>query len=151
MELSQVTHAMVVVLFCLLVAAVWCEEQDQGSALDDLAPSQPQKRSIADLPSDDSAYPAVYVDDDDLDKRSSLFRFGKRGSLFRFGKKRSSLFRFGKRSSLFRFGKRGSLFRFGKRDGDLDDEWVMYPDVYIPDDGVKRTVKSFHWGRQTEE
>ena len=125
-----------------------------GSQVDDLAMSQPQKRSIADLPPGGLAYPAAYagaddVDDDAMDKRSSLFRFGKRGSLFRFGK-RGSLFRFGKRGSLFRFGKRGSLFRFGKRDDDVDDEWEMYPDVYVSDD-VKRAVKSFHWGRETDE
>nr|AQS80524.1 LFRFamide-1 precursor [Charonia tritonis] len=148
MEMSQVIQMLTVVMTCLLVAAVWCEEQ-QGSQLEDMAASQPQKRSVG-LPADDEAYPAVYTGDDDMDKRSSLFRFGKRGSLFRFGK-RGSLFRFGKRGSLFRFGKRGSLFRFGKRADDVADELEMYPDMYVSDDDLKRVVKSFHWGRETEE
>ncbi|KAK7492690.1 hypothetical protein BaRGS_00015995, partial [Batillaria attramentaria] len=122
------------------------------SELGDRASSQPQKRSVGEMSEVDLPYPVGYLDDDDLDKRSSLFRFGKRGSLLRFGK-RGSLFRFGKRSSLLRFGKRGSLFRFGKRDGegDLDQGWEMYPDAYVSDDELKRAAKSFHWGRETEE
>ncbi|PVD36108.1 hypothetical protein C0Q70_03081 [Pomacea canaliculata] len=122
------------------------------SQLEDLAASQPQKRSVGEIPSQDISYPsAVMPEDDDLDKRSSLFRFGKRSSLFRFGK-RGSLFRFGKRGSLFRFGKRGgSLFRFGKRDDDVDEEYEMYPYAYLDDEDVKRAVKSFHWGREIED
>ncbi|XP_070174160.1 uncharacterized protein [Littorina saxatilis] len=125
----------------------------QSSQLQDSEVSHTQKRSIADLPAGELSYGVGYSDDDLTDKRSSLFRFGKRSSLFRFGK-RGSLFRFGKRGSLFRFGKRGSLFRFGKRDGGEDmsaDQWEMYPDVYVSDDDMKRAVKSFHWGRETEE
>lgn len=151
MELSQFLQVTVVIISCLLVATVWCEEEQHASELGDK--SQPQKRSVGDLSEAEVAYPAAYLaEDDDMDKRSSLLRFGKRGSLFRFGK-RGSLFRFGKRGSLLRFGKRGSLFRFGKRDGDMDSEqeWEMYPDAYLSDDDLKRTVKSFHWGRETEE
>ena len=75
------------------------------------------------LLTDDSYVP---LDDGDLDKRSSLFRFGKRQfrygkRQFRYGKRQfrygKRQFRYGKRGSLFRFGKRGSLFRFGKRNG----------------------------------
>ncbi|KAL8614997.1 hypothetical protein ACOMHN_051858 [Nucella lapillus] len=150
METTQVAQALVVLLSCLLLAAVRCDDS-QDAALEDRALSQPQKRSVADLPAEDIAYPAYYPELDPLDKRSSLFRFGKRGSLFRFGK-RGSLFRFGKRSSLFRFGKRGSLFRFGKRDGDLEDGgWVLFPEEEMPVEGLKRDVKSFHWGRETDE
>ena len=116
-----------------------------------VASSQPVKRSVgAGLSASQLPYLAPFPADggaDDLDKRSSLFRFGKR----------SSLFRFGKRGSLFRFGKRGSLFRFGKRDGAADLEGLapedveVYPDVYVSDDDVKRAVKSFHWGRESED
>jgi len=148
MEVSHVINMLVVVLSCLLVATVWCEEE-QGSQLEDFGSnSQPQKRSLPDLSVDEAAY----LDSDANDKRSSLFRFGKRGSLFRFGK-RGSLFRFGKRGSLFRFGKRGSLFRFGKRDGSNmgeDEEFVFPGDVYVSDD-VKRAVNGFHWGRELSE
>ena len=107
-----------------------------------MASSQPVKRSVgAGLSASQLPYLAPFPADggaDDLDKRSSLFRFGKR-------------------SSLFRFGKRGSLFRFGKRDGAADLEGLapedveVYPDVYVSDDDVKRAVKSFHWGRESED
>ncbi|KAK3612151.1 hypothetical protein CHS0354_016531 [Potamilus streckersoni] len=74
-------------------------------------------------------------DEDEFQKRSSLFRFGKRRSPFRFGKRSGTLFRFGKRGSIMRFGKKSyddsyfpiearMPFRFGKRldDSDLMDE-----------------------------
>ncbi|XP_076437081.1 uncharacterized protein LOC143276463 [Babylonia areolata] len=172
MESSQMAQALIVLLSCLLLSAVYCDQSQQDSLLDGddaaaaaaaMAPSHPQKRSVADLPTvEDSPYQALYGDRDLLadDKRSSLFRFGKRGSLFRFGK-RGSLFRFGKRSSLFRFGKRGSLFRFGKRDGgELEGDWVLFPaaEADLPtsvaggsEDEMKRDVKSFHWGRERDE
>jgi len=149
MELSHIVSTVAVVISCLLVASVWCEEEQQGAHPDSLALSQPQKRSVGELPQEEG-FPVTYADDDegmDMDKRSSLFRFGKRGSLFRFGK-RGSLFRFGKRGSLLRFGKRGSLFRFGKRE---DGEEEYEPVYYMSDDDAKRAVKSFHWGRELEE
>ncbi|KAL3836908.1 hypothetical protein ACJMK2_022314 [Sinanodonta woodiana] len=74
-------------------------------------------------------------DEDEFQKRSSLFRFGKRRAPFRFGKRSGTLFRFGKRGSLMRFGKKSyddsyfpiearMPFRFGKRldDSDLTEE-----------------------------
>ncbi|XP_076455551.1 uncharacterized protein LOC143290140 [Babylonia areolata] len=134
MEMKQTVRVLTVLAVgCLLLAVVWCEEDQQGAQLEETEASQLKKRSVAD-PRDVSHLDEAGLDDMyDNDKRGSLFRFGKRGSLFRFGK-RGSLFRFGKRGSLFRFGKRGSLFRFGKRDEDgVEDELVVYPDGYLPE------------------
>ncbi|KAK7093096.1 uncharacterized protein [Littorina saxatilis] len=79
MEVNQLLHLLAVVLSCLLVATVWCEEEQQaGSQLQDSEVSHTQKRFIADLPAGELPYGVGYSDDDLTDKRSSLFKFEKR-------------------------------------------------------------------------
>ncbi|GFR90103.1 hypothetical protein ElyMa_006142000 [Elysia marginata] len=125
---TVISIAVFLTVFCCAYSKENIEGQQDASSTSDIAESQlhqakkrsagtegPDEVSDALFLDDDSSY--LPIDDADLDKRSSLFRFGKRQ--FRYGKRQfrygKRQFRYGKRQ--FRYGKRGSLFRFGKRGG----------------------------------
>nr|BBD49867.1 LFRFamide-1 [Ambigolimax valentianus] len=178
----SVLVALLVALTCSVYSDETAHETGMQSADYSTSNSEhhAQKRMAPNSPSEDEAelllrdesLEDIPAQEDLVDKRGSLFRFGKRqGSLLRFGK-RGSLFRFGKRQggTLFRFGKRGgTLFRFGRSgpaensfDGLKESDIEFLRNLYglseygyspLNQDGAasKRGIDSFHWGSDSDK
>jgi hypothetical protein len=183
MNLISVLMAMLLALTCSVCSEETVHETAIQSAdyVNGHSDHHAQKRMALNSPTEeddelilrDEGLEDLPAQEDLVDKRGSLFRFGKRqGSLLRFGK-RGSLFRFGKRQggTLFRFGKRGgALFRFGRSgptensfDGLKESDIEFLRNLYgqqseygyspLNQDGaaVKRGIDSFHWGSESEK
>lgn len=87
------------------------------------------------------------LDDNLLEKRGPLFRYG-----------RAAIFRYGKRGRAFRFGKRPAVFRYGKRsDDEVESAAPMENDKRLfrwgkrDDEEINSEKRLFKWGKRSDD